>query len=91
MECCRRELTFDLKKKKDKLHLLMGLGKILLDIDKAIAIIRGTEKDSDVIPNLMKGFNIDEIQADYIADIKLRNLNREFIINRISEIGGLQQ
>lgn len=91
MDCCRRELTFDLKKKKDKLHLLMGLGKILLDIDKAIAIIRGTEKDSDVIPNLMKGFGIDEIQADYIADIKLRNLNREFIINRISEIEGLQQ
>ena len=91
MQCCRRELNFDLKKKKDKLHLLLGLGKILLDIDKAIAIIRGTEKDSDVIPNLMKGFNIDEIQADYIADIKLRNLNREFIINRISEIEGLQQ
>ena len=91
MECCRRELNFDLKKKKDKLHLLLGLGKILLDIDKAIAIIRGTEKDSDVIPNLMKGFNIDEVQADYIADIKLRNLNREFIINRISEIEGLQQ
>ncbi len=91
MGCCRRELNFDLKKKKDKLHLLLGLGKILLDIDKAIAIIRGTEKDSDVIPNLMKGFSIDEIQADYIADIKLRNLNREFIINRISEIEGLQQ
>ena len=91
MNCCRRELNYDLKKKKDKLHLLMGLGKILLDIDKAIAIIRGTEKDSDVIPNLMKGFGIDEIQADYIADIKLRNLNREFIINRISEIEGLQQ
>ena len=91
MDCCRRELNFDLKKKKDKLHLLMGLGKILLDIDKAIAIIRGTEKDSDVIPNLMKGFAIDEIQAEYIADIKLRNLNREFIINKISEIEGLQK
>ncbi len=91
MECCRRELNFDLKKKKDKLHLLLGLGKILLDIDKAIAIIRHTEKDCDVIPNLMKGFNIDELQADYIADIKLRNLNREFIINRISEIEGLQE
>lgn len=91
MECCRRELNFDLKKKKDKLHLLLGLGKILLDIDKAIAIIRGTEKDSEVVPNLMKGFSIDEIQADYIADIKLRNLNREFIINKISEIEGLQQ
>ena len=90
MQCTRRELNFDLKKKKDKLHLLLGLGKILLDIDKAIAIIRGTEKDEDVIPNLMKGFGIDEIQADYIADIKLRNLNREFILNRISEIEGLQ-
>ncbi|MGM9631673.1 MAG: DNA gyrase subunit A [Eubacteriales bacterium] len=90
MNCCRRELSFDLKKKKDKLHLLLGLGKILLDIDKAIAIIRGTEKDSDVVPNLMKGFSIDEVQAEYIADIKLRNLNREFIINKISEIEGLQ-
>ena len=91
MECCRRELNFDLKKKKDKLHLLMGLARILLDIDKAIAIIRGTEKDCDVIPNLMKGFSIDELQADYIADIKLRNLNREFILNRVSEIEGLEQ
>ena len=91
MDCCRRELNFDLKKKKDKLHLLMGLGKILLDIDKAIAIIRGTEKDGDVVPNLMKGFSIDEIQAEYVADIKLRNLNREFLINKISEIEGLQQ
>lgn len=90
MQCTRRELDFDLQKKKDKLHLLLGLGKILLDIDKAIAIIRGTEKDEDVVPNLMKGFGIDEIQADYIADIKLRNLNREFIINRISEIEGLE-
>ena len=91
MECCRRELNFDLKKKKDKHHLLMGLARILLDIDKAIAIIRGTEKDCDVIPNLMKGFSIDELQADYIADIKLRNLNREFILNRVSEIEGLEQ
>ena len=91
MNCCRRELNFDLKKKKDKLHLLLGLGKILLDIDKAIAIIRGTDKDADVVPNLMKGFDIDEAQATHIADIKLRNLNREFIINKISEIEGLQQ
>ena len=90
MECCRRELSFDLKKKQDKLHLLLGLGQILLDIDKAIAIIRNTEKDSEVITNLMKGFSIDQIQAEYIADIKLRNLNREFLINRISEIEGLQ-
>ena len=90
MECCRRELSFDLKKKEDKHHLLMGLAKILLNIDKAIAIIRGTEKDADVVPNLMKGFDIDERQADYIADIKLRNLNREYIINRVSEIEGLE-
>ncbi len=90
MICLRRELTFDLKKKKDKLHLLLGLGKILLDIDKAIKIIRHTEKEEDVIPNLMKGFGLDEVQADYIAEIKLRNLNKQYIINRISEIESLQ-
>ena len=88
--CLKRELQFDLKKKKDKLHLLLGLGKILLDIDKAIKIIRHTEKEEDVIPNLMAGFGIDEIQADYIAEIKLRNLNKQYIINRINEIEGLQ-
>ena len=91
MRCLRRELEFDLKKKKDKLHLLLALGKILLDIDKAIRIIRKTEKDEDVIPNLMNGFEIDEIQANYIADIKLRNLNREYILNRISEIEDIQR
>lgn len=90
MECVRRELTFDLDKKKAKLHLLLGLGKILLDIDKAIRIIRQTEKEEDVIPNLENGFSIDRIQAEYIADIKLRNLNREYILNRIKEIEGLQ-
>ncbi len=88
--CLKRELNFDLKKKKDKLHLLLGLGKILLDIDKAIKIIRHTEKEEDVIPNLMAGFGIDEIQAEYIAEIKLRNLNKQYIINRINEIEGLQ-
>lgn len=88
--CLRRELRFDLKKKQDKLHLLLGLGKILLDIDKAIKIIRHTEKESDVIPNLMEGFGIDEIQAEYIAEIKLRNLNKQYIINRINEIEDLQ-
>ena len=88
--CVRRELEFDLAKKKDKLHLLLGLGKILLDIDKAIKIIRHTERDEDVIPNLMKGFNIDKLQAEYICEIKLRNLNKEYIINRINEIEGLQ-
>ena len=90
MTCLRRELTFDLGKKRDKLHLLLGLGKILLDIDKAIRIIRNTEKEEDVIPNLMAGFSIDKIQADYIAEIKLRNLNKQYIIRRISEIEDLQ-
>ena len=91
LNCVTRELTYDLGKKRDKLHLLLGLGKILLDIDRAIAIVRGTENDADVIPNLMRGFGIDELQAEYIAEIKLRNLNREYIINRISEIEALQK
>ena len=91
LQCLRRELKFDLKKKKDKLHLLLGLGKILLDIDKAIRIIRKTEKESQVVPNLMKGFDIDEIQANFIAEIKLRYLNREYIINRLAEIEDLQK
>ncbi len=91
MECVRRELSFELKKKQDKLHLLLGLGKILLDIDKAIKIVRETELESDVVPNLMEGFGIDEIQAEYIAEIRLRNLNREYIINRIKEIESLQK
>ena len=89
--CLSRELEFDLNKKKDKLHLLLGLGKILLDIDKAIRIIRKTEKEEDVIPNLCTGFNIDEVQANYIADIKLRNLNREYILHRISEIEDIKK
>ncbi|MBQ2709689.1 MAG: topoisomerase IV [Clostridia bacterium] len=91
MECVRRELSFELQKKRDKLHLLIGLGKILLDIDKAIRIVRETEKEADVVPNLMEGFGIDEIQAEYIAEIKLRYLNREYIINRIQEIESLQK
>ena len=91
LQCFKRELKFDLKKKKDKLHLLLGLGKILLDIDKAIRIIRKTEKESDVVPNLMKGFDIDEIQANFIAEIKLRYLNREYILNRLAEIEDLQK
>ncbi len=91
MTCLRRELNFDLSKKKDKLHLLLGLGKILLDIDKAIKIVRETEKETDVVPNLMRGFSIDEIQAEYIAEIKLRYLNREYIISRIKEIESLQK
>lgn len=91
LDCLRRELKYDLGKKKDKLHLLLGLGKILLDIDKAIKIIRKTEKESDVVPNLMKGFEIDEIQANFIAEIKLRYLNREYILNRLSEIEDLKK
>ncbi len=87
----RRQLTFDLNKKKDKLHLLLGLGKILLDIDKAIKIVRETALEKDVVFNLMEGFGIDQIQAEYIAEIKLRNLNREYIINKIKEIENLQK
>lgn len=91
MACVRRELNFDLQKKRDKHHLLMALAKILLDIDLAIKIIRKTEKEEDVVPNLEKAFKIDEIQANFIADIKLRNLNREYILNRISEVKDLEQ
>ncbi len=90
MGCVRREFTFDLKKKEDKLHLLYGLAKILLDIDKAIAIVRGTAKESDVVPNLMEAFRLTEIQAEYVAEIKLRHLNREYILNRTQEIEALQ-
>ncbi|MBE6675987.1 MAG: topoisomerase IV [Ruminococcaceae bacterium] len=89
--CVRRELTYELGEKKDQLHLLLALGKILLDIDKAIRIIRRTEKEEQVIPNLMEGFTIDEIQAEYIANIKLRNLNRQYILNKISEIEDLKK
>ncbi len=91
ISCVKRELTYELGLKEDKLHLLLGLGKILLDIDKAIAIVRGTENDKDVVPNLMAGFGIDKIQAEYVADIKLRYLNREYILNRIAEIEQLQK
>ncbi len=89
--CVHRELTFDLQKKKDKHHLLLGLAQILLDIDKAIRIIRNTEKEEDVVPNLMEGFSITQIQAEYIAEIKLRHLNREYILKRVSEIEELQR
>ncbi len=90
-ECLRRNFTYDLNKKSDKLHLLYGLREILLDIDKAIRIVRKTEKDEDVIPNLMKGFNIDKIQAEYVAEIKLRNLNKDYILKRIDEIDELEK
>ena len=86
MGCIKNALKFDIDKKSEKLHLLTGLKKILMDIDKAISIIRHTELESDVIPNLMSGFSIDKIQAEYIAEIKLRNLNKEYIINRTAEI-----
>ncbi len=88
-DCIRRAITFDIAKKTDKLHLLKGLEKILLDIDKAIRIVRETEEDSMVIPNLMNGFSIDKIQAEYVSEIKLRNLNREYILNRTKEISEL--
>lgn len=91
VECLRRTYIFDLGKKSDKLHLLFGLRSILLDIDKAIAIIRGTENEKDVVPNLMSGFSIDEIQAEYVADIKLRNLNKQYILKRIDEIEQLEK
>ncbi len=90
-ECVRRRVYFSLNKKKEKLHLLLGLQKILLDIDKAIRIIRETELEEDVIPNLMIGFGIDEIQANYIAEIKLRNINREYILKRTQETDSLQK
>ena len=89
--CVRRRVYFQLQKKKDKLHLLKGLGKILLDIDKAIAIIRETESDAEVIPNLMIGFGIDQVQAEYVAEIKLRNINKEFLLNRIQETDSLEK
>ena len=91
MDSVRRRVYFDLGKKQDKLHLLQGLGRILLDIDKAIRIIRETEKEAEVVPNLMKGFDIDEIQANYVAEIKLRNINREYILKRLEETAELEK
>lgn len=91
MDGVRRRTQFILQKKNDKLHLLKGLEKILLDINKAIKIIRETEKDADVVPNLMKKFKIDEIQAEYVADIKLRNINKEYILKRTAEIAALEK
>ena len=91
VECVRRRTFYDLTKSKDKLHLLQGLAKILLDIDKAIRIIRQTEEESEVVPNLMIGFGIDEVQAEYVAEIRLRHLNREYILKRTDETGKLEQ
>lgn len=91
VECVRRRTHFDLSKKKDKLHLLSGLKLILLDIDKAVRIVRETAEEDEVVPNLMIGFGIDEIQAEYVAEIKLRHLNREYILKRTQEIETLEK
>ena len=90
-ECVNRRVYFDLTKAKDKLHLLLGLQKILLDIDKAIKIVRETEEEAEVVPNLMIGFGIDKIQAEYVAEIKLRHLNREYILKRLKDIDDLKK
>lgn len=90
-ECVMRRTYFDLQKKKEKLHLLEALSKILLDIDKAIKIIRETEEEADVVPNLMIGFGIDDIQAEYVAEIKLRNINRQYILRRTEEVDQLRK
>lgn len=87
--CVKRRVAFDLKKKTERLHLLEGLEKILLDIDKAIKIVRETEEEADVVPNLMIGFSIDEVQAEYVAEIRLRHLNREYILNRLKDVTDL--
>ncbi len=90
LECIRRRINFNLDKKRKQLHLLKGLSKILLDIDKAVKIVRETESEAEVVPNLMIGFGIDEIQAEYVAEIKLRHLNREYILKRIEDIEQLE-
>ncbi len=90
-ECVNRRVYFDLTKAKDKLHLLLGLQKILLDIDKAIKIVRETEEEAEVVPNLMIGFGIDKIQAEYVAEIKLRHLNREYILKRLKDVEDLKK
>ena len=90
-ECVNRRVYFDLTKAKDKLHLLLGLQKILLDIDKAIKIVRETEEEAEVVPNLMIGFGIDKIQAEYVAEIKLRHLNREYILKRLNDVEDLKK
>ena len=90
-ECVRRRVYFVLHKKQEKLHLLQGLKRILLDIDKAIEIIRQTEEEAEVVPNLMIGFGIDQIQAEYVAEIKLRNINKEYILKRVQETAALEE
>ena len=90
-ECVRRRVYFVLRKKQEKLHLLQGLKRILLDIDKAIEIIRQTEEEAEVVPNLMIGFGIDQVQAEYVAEIKLRNINKEYILKRVQETAALEE
>ena len=90
-ECVRRRTHFDLSRAKEKLHLLKGLQKILLDIDKAVQIVRSTDEESEVVPNLMIGFGIDQIQAEYVAEIKLRHFNREYILKRLTDIEDLEK
>lgn len=90
-ECIKRRTYFELNKKKERLHLLKGLQKILLDIDKAIKIVRETDEEAEVVPNLMIGFGIDEAQAEYVAEIKLRHLNKEYILKRTADIEGLEK
>lgn len=91
IECVRRRTHHDLRKKQEKLHLLYGLREILLDIDKAVRIVRETEQEKEVVPNLMIGFGIDEVQAEYVAEIKLRHLNREYILKRTEDIDSLEE
>ena len=91
MECVRRRVYFHMKKKQEKLHLLKGLKRILLDIDRAIRIIRETESDAEVVPNLMIGFGIDQVQAEFVAEIKLRNINKEYILKRTAEVDSLEE
>lgn len=90
-ECIKRRTYFELNKKKERLHLLRGLQKILLDIDKAVKIVRETDEESEVVPNLMIGFGIDEVQAEYVAEIKLRHLNKEYILKRTSDVESLEK
>ena len=90
-ECVRRRTYYDLQGKEKRLHLLKGLEAILLDIDKAVRIVRETEEEAEVVPNLMIGFGIDGVQAEYVADIKLRNINKEYILKRIEEVAGLEE
>ena len=91
IDCVKRRLFHQIGKREERLHLLKGLERILLDIDKAIRIIRETELESEVVPNLMIGFGIDEIQANYVAEIKLRNINKEYILKQTKAISQLEQ